>query len=65
MSVTGYAWIIKLSPEDCDIHIELSEANDKNAERAIAEIPNTSAYCSLHSEVLSDLQNKFHLHKKK
>jgi hypothetical protein len=65
VSVTGYAWIIKLSSEDCDIHIELSETNDKNAERVIAEIPNTSDYCTLHSEVLNDLQNKFHLHKKK
>jgi hypothetical protein len=64
VSMTGYAWIIKLSSEDCDIHIEMSETNDKNAPRIIAEIPNTSAYCDLHKRILNDLVTKFHLPKK-
>ena len=64
VAVTGYAWILKISDEDCDIHIELSETNDKNAKRIIAEIPNTSEYCQLHTRVLNDLVNKFKLNKK-
>ena len=65
VSITGYAWIIKLSSDDCDIHLELSETNDRAASRVIAEIPNTKEYCNLHAKILSDLVNKYHLHKKK
>lgn len=65
VSITGYAWVIKLSAEDCDIHIELSETNDRAASRVIAEVPNTKEYCNLHAKILSDLVTKYHLHKKK
>lgn len=64
ISITGYAWIIKLSEEDCDIHIELSENNSVSEKRIIAEIPNTADYCKLHERVLHDLISKFHLNKK-
>jgi hypothetical protein len=65
VSVTGYAWVIKLSDDDCDVHIEMSEKNSKNAKRIIAEIPNTSDYCQLHNRITEDLVSKFHLNKKK
>lgn len=64
VSVTGYAWIIKTSAEDCDIHIEMSETNDSTAKRIIAEIPNTTEYCDFHTRVMEELVRKFHLHKK-
>jgi hypothetical protein len=64
IKVTGYAWIIKLSDEDCDIHIELSADNKKSSKRIIAEIPNTTEYCDLHKRVMNDLTNKFHLNPK-
>jgi hypothetical protein len=61
IKVTGYAWIIKLSGEDCDIHIELSADNKKSSKRIIAEIPNTTEYCELHKRIMSDLVSKFNL----
>lgn len=64
VSVTGYAWIIKTSDDDCDIHIELSETEDKTSKRIIAEIPNTEEYCDFHKSIMEDLVSKFHLHKK-
>ena len=65
VSATGYAWVIKLSDDDCDVHIEMSEKNSKKGKRIIAEIPNTSDYCNLHNRIMEDLVNKFHLNKKK
>lgn len=65
VTVTGYAWIVKVSPEDCDIHIEISATNNKNAPRIIAEIPNSNEYCDLHSRVLNDLVERFNLPSKK
>ena len=61
ISVTGYAWIIKLSGEDCDIHIELSADNKKSSKRIIAEIPNTSGYCEFHKQILKDLVSRYNL----
>lgn len=65
VTVTGYAWIIKESDDDCDVHIEMSETNSKTAKRIIAEIPNTNPYCTFRSSVLGALVTKFHLPVKK
>lgn len=65
VTVTGYAWIIKQADDDCDIHIEMSETNSPTAKRMIAEIPNTTKYCSFRSSVLDALVSKYHLSPKK
>lgn len=65
VTVSGYAWIIKESDDDCDVHIEMSETNSKTTKRIIAEIPNTNPYCTFRSSVLGALVTKFHLPAKK
>ena len=59
-TVTGYAHIIKISDDDCDIHIELSSDKESKANRIIAEIPNTIEYCMIRDTVLSVLKRKYH-----
>lgn len=52
-TVTGYAHIVKISDDDCDIHIELSADKGSKANRIIAEIPNTTEYCTIREGLLS------------
>jgi hypothetical protein len=38
-------WLVKVSPDDCDLHIELSALGGrKNSFRVIAEVPNDPEY---------------------
>lgn len=43
-TVEGYVIHAKLSPDDCDVHLEIAATNDENAPRVIVEIPNDSGY---------------------
>ena len=39
VSVTGYVRLVKLSGDDCDLHIQLGQYPDKHVPQIIAEIP--------------------------
>ncbi len=59
-TVKGYAHIVKISEDDCDIHIELSSNKGNTADRIIAEIPNTNDYCAVRDSLLKALKQKYH-----
>ncbi len=42
----AYAQATQIRPNDCDIHVEISQTPDKNAPRVIVETPVDSEYCS-------------------
>jgi hypothetical protein len=50
-TVSGYIMLIKLSDEDCDIHMEIAETESPDADRVIVEIPNSPEYCALREKV--------------
>ncbi len=60
-TVTGYARLIKIDPEDCDFKIEISGDKQNSGNRIIAEIPNTKEYCFLREKLVSDLKKKDNL----
>jgi hypothetical protein len=60
-TVTGFARIIKIDPEDCDFQIEISGDKQNSGDRIIAEIPNTKEYCSLREKLIKDLKEKDNL----
>jgi hypothetical protein len=43
-TVEGYVIHAKLSPDDCDVHLEIAATNDEAAPRIIVEIPNDVGY---------------------
>jgi hypothetical protein len=43
-TVEGYVIHAKLSPDDCDVHMEIAATNDEKAPRVIVEIPNDKGY---------------------
>jgi hypothetical protein len=47
-----------LRKSDCDLHIEIAETADKDAQRMIVETPGTSGYCSARGNLFSDLKRK-------
>ncbi len=53
--VTAYIRLVKLSPDDCDYHMEVAATNGGSHNRMICEIPNTQEYCSLRAEFLKVL----------
>ncbi len=50
--IIGYILLTKLSPDDCDYHMEVAETNSGHHNRMICEIPNTQEYCSLRAEYM-------------
>ena len=56
MKLTGYLRLYKLSPDDCDYHLEIAVNDRADADRIIVEIPNTKEYCDLRQAFLNDLQ---------
>ena len=61
---TGYLCLMKLSPDDCDLHFEISFKKDITTFRMIAEVPNTAQYCALREEVFQTLKTKYNLNKR-
>ncbi len=53
--ITGYIRLAKLSPDDCDYHMEVAATNGGSHNRMICEIPNTQEYCALRAEFLKVL----------
>lgn len=62
-TVRGYLRLIKIEKNDCDIHLEISGTKSRDADRIIAEIPNTNEYCSLRNHLFVALREKFHVKK--
>ncbi len=60
---TGYLCLLKISPDDCDMHFEISFKKDITAFRVIAEVPNTAPYCALREEIFKTLKTKYNLKK--
>ena len=56
MKLTGYLRLFKLSPDDCDYHLEIAVSDRADADRIIAEIPNTKEYCDIRQSFLNDLE---------
>ena len=56
--LTGYIMLSKISPDDCDIHMEIASSPDTAADRIIAEIPNTSEYCSVQTQIFDAVKAK-------
>ena len=59
-TVSGFAQIVKISDEDCDIHIELSpKTSGARIDRIVAEIPNTKEYCEMRKAFLEVLRENY------
>lgn len=56
--LTGYIMLAKISPDDCDIHMEIASSPDTAADRIIAEAPNTSEYCEVQKEIFGAVKAK-------
>ena len=42
----AFLQLVWLNPGDCDLHLEISDSPDKNAQRIIVETPHANSYCS-------------------
>jgi len=47
-----FAW---LNPGDCDLHLEISDAPDKNAPRVIVETPHMDSFCGARRQLAQQL----------
>lgn len=65
ISITGYLRILKLSADDCDLHMEIAADKNPVSNRIIAEIPNTAEYCPLRQQVFDELSSQYNLTEKK
>ncbi len=65
IKITGYLRLLKESPDDCDLHMEIATLKSNGAFRFIAEVPNTDEYCDLREEIFTQLQNRYQLARKK
>jgi|GEM_PF-3028698 len=65
IKITGYLRLLKESPDDCDLHMEISTLKADGAFRFIAEVPNTDEYCDLREEIFKQLHDKYNLTRKK
>jgi hypothetical protein len=52
---TAYAQFVWLVPNDCDIHIEISDTPDPNAPRMVVETPRDAPYCSTRQNEVAGL----------
>ena len=41
----AFLQLVLLNPGDCDLHLEISDSPDKNAQRIIVETPHGNSYC--------------------
>src|SRR5437660_4411561 len=41
----AFLQLVWLNPGDCDLHLEISDSPDKNAQRIIVETPHNNSYC--------------------
>ncbi len=62
--LTGYLRLFKLSPDDCDYHLEIAVSARADAPRIVAENPNTKEYCGLRQAFLNDLQEIYGMESK-
>src|ERR1043165_6071835 len=65
VKITGYLRLLKESPDDCDLHMEIATKKGETAYRFIAEVPNTDAYCDLRTQIYATMQSKYNLDRKK
>ena len=56
--LTGYIMLTKISPDDCDIHMEIASSPDTSADRIIAEVPNTNEYCGVQKQIFDAVKAK-------
>jgi hypothetical protein len=52
IELTAYVRLVKLSPDDCDIHIQLSDKPDGHGPQVIAEIPGNQPEARLALEAI-------------
>lgn len=57
-TLKGYIMLAKISPDDCDIHLEIASTQDTAADRIIAEISNTDEYCALRKKIFDSVRAK-------
>ena len=41
----AFLQLVWMNPGDCDLHLEISDSPDKNAQRIIVETPHSNSYC--------------------
>ncbi len=58
-TLTGYVQRFRISDQNCDILLELSEDPSPGSSRIIAAIPNTQAYCAMRKDFVNALKEFF------